>query len=258
MPISRPSVLHRASSGWQQLVAGNMRSRSGRSCPTAPSPTAAPAMPTWLGYRPPSHRRQGAARRAGSRARLRTRPPRSAHRRTAGPPSATAPGPIARWPAPAVRPALPRCGRPRPRCGALVRVDTDHDRRDPPIIKQMGPTAVGTPDSKCELLPSFEPHRGGTPAAAHFGNRKPGPRAGRQFVSNDRQRSTDATSSPAATSPTQSGSSGAFIRVAVRWPVAVLRCGRTGPHGRPGRTPLLARQVPWPRVARRGIQAGHQ
>jgi hypothetical protein len=57
---------------------------------------------------------------------------------------------------------------------------------------------------------------------------------------------------------TRIGSSGAFSCLAVRWPVANLRCWRTGLHGRPGRRPPLVRRVPLPRLAPRGIQAGHR
>src|ERR687898_3372833 len=57
-----------------------------------------------------------------------------------------------------------------------------------------------------ELLPSFEPHRGGTPAArTSLSKAKRG--VGRQFVSEDPRRSTDATNHLAATPATQSGRS---------------------------------------------------
>jgi hypothetical protein len=82
--------------------------------------------------------------------------------------------------------------------GALVRVDADHDHRDPPNIKEMGRTAVGTPDSRCRAAALFRATPQWNTGGPASRNRKPDPRAGRQFVSNDRQRSTDATSTPAA------------------------------------------------------------
>jgi hypothetical protein len=69
-------------------------------------------------------------------------------------------------------------------------------------------TAVGSPDSRYEVLSSFEPHRGGAPAIPHLVvGSQPQPQDGRQFVSNEHQRSTDTTNPPAAPPPTQSGAS---------------------------------------------------
>jgi hypothetical protein len=48
-----------------------------------------------------------------------------------------------------------------------------------------------------ELLPSFEPHRGGTPVART--SEASQTKVGRQLVSEDHRHSTDATNHPAAT-----------------------------------------------------------
>jgi hypothetical protein len=164
-------------------------------------------MPTWPGYRPPSHRR-----------------PEAAGEQVAEPacgldrPDPLTVVELAR-PAQQLR-DLSRGGPHQPLAkhflvavdrdrdvGALVRVDADRDHRDPPIIKQTGRTAVGTPDSRCRAAALFRATQRWNTSGPASRNRKPDPRAGRQFVSNDRQRSTDATSNPATPAPTQSGSS---------------------------------------------------
>src|ERR687898_1205794 len=60
-----------------------------------------------------------------------------------------------------------------------------------------------------ELLPSFEPQRRNTDGPHLV--LKARPEAGKQFVSQDRRRTTDATNHLAATPDTQSGRSGAAL-----------------------------------------------
>ena len=70
--------------------------RWGRSSPTGPSPTAAPATPTSRGCPRRVHRPRGAAGPTGSPARRRTRSPTTARRRRGAWPTPTAPAPARR------------------------------------------------------------------------------------------------------------------------------------------------------------------